>query len=69
MTVEHIETPAEGTPFGVKGIGEGGVVGPAPAIANAVHDAFHGIGNGIEATPMTPPAIRGLLRGPERREA
>ena len=68
ITLEHIETPAEGTPFGVKGIGEGGVVGPAPAIANAVCDALRDAGLRLDATPIGPPAVRALLRVTESRE-
>jgi aerobic carbon-monoxide dehydrogenase large subunit len=68
MTLEHIETPAEGTPFGVKGIGEGGVVGPAPAIANAVRDALDAAGVRMDTTPFGPPAIRRLLREAEGLE-
>lgn len=68
MTLEHIETPAEGTPFGVKGIGEGGVVGPAPAIANAVRDALDAFGVRMNTTPFGPPAIRRLLRKGEGLE-
>jgi len=62
ITVDHVETPAEGTPYGVKGVGEGGVVGPAPAIANAVCDALREWDVWIDTLPMSPAAIRRAIR-------
>jgi carbon-monoxide dehydrogenase large subunit len=62
ITVDHVETPAEGTPYGVKGVGEGGVVGPAPAIANAVCDALREWDAWIDTLPMSPAAIRRAIR-------
>jgi len=38
------------SPLGVKGVGEIGLVGVAPAIANAV---FHATGKRIRSTPIT----------------
>jgi carbon-monoxide dehydrogenase large subunit len=40
ILVEHFESPAPGTAFGAKGAGEAGIIGPAPAIAQAVEDAL-----------------------------
>ena len=39
QTVAFVETPGEIGPFGARGIGEHPVVGVAPAILNAIHDA------------------------------
>lgn len=54
IEVHHIETPTPLTPLGAKGLGEGGAIGPAAAIANAVSNAL-----GVQAreTPLTASAI------------
>jgi len=62
MTLDHFESPAEGTPFGVKGIGEGGIVGPAAAIGNAVSDALSDLGVELHETPFGPASIRRAIR-------
>ena len=40
IRVLHMETPSPHTEFGMKGIGEGGAVGPPAAIVCAVNDAL-----------------------------
>ena len=56
--VEHFQSPAPEMPFGVKGAGEAGVAGPAPAIVAAVEDALRGMGlPEITRTPLTPPTL------------
>jgi carbon-monoxide dehydrogenase large subunit len=62
MTLDHFETPAEGTPLGVKGIGEGGIVGPAAAIGNAVSDALADLGVELTETPFSPVSVRRAIR-------
>ncbi len=42
--LDHMETLAPYTEFGVKGIGEGGAIAPPAAIANAVNDALRPLG-------------------------
>lgn len=54
IEVHHIETPTPLTPLGAKGLGEGGAIGPAAAIANAVSDA---LGVGVLSTPLNTNAI------------
>ena len=49
-----VEIPNVNHPFGVRGIGETGIVPPAPAIANALADA---IGSRLYKTPMNPGRI------------
>ncbi len=49
-----VEIPNVNHPFGVRGIGETGIVPPAPAIANALADA---IGTRLYKTPMNPGRI------------
>jgi aerobic carbon-monoxide dehydrogenase large subunit len=52
--LEHMETLAPYTEFGVKGIGEGGAIAPPAAIANAVNDALKGVGAELLFSPITP---------------
>ncbi|MGH2638635.1 MAG: xanthine dehydrogenase family protein molybdopterin-binding subunit, partial [Rhabdochlamydiaceae bacterium] len=62
MIVKLIETPSRDGPFGAKGVGEIGIVGVAPSIANAINDA---IGVRVSDLPMTAEKIlQGIgLRG------
>ena len=60
--LDHFETPAPETPLGLKGVGEGGTIGPSAVIAAAVNDALHDLGVEITETPLTPNRIRGALR-------
>lgn len=52
--LDHMETPAPYTEFGVKGIGEGGAIAPPAAIGNAVNDALSRFGVELLRCPMTP---------------
>jgi xanthine dehydrogenase molybdenum-binding subunit len=49
-----IDEPDPKGPFGAKGVGEPGMVGIAPAIANAIYDA---IGVRIRDLPITPEKV------------
>jgi carbon-monoxide dehydrogenase large subunit len=53
----HMETPSPYTEFGVKGIGEGGAIGPPAAIAGAINDALRPLGAEVCTSPMTPRRI------------
>ena len=65
MQVLHFESPAPAMPWGAKGAGEAGIIGPAPAIAAAVEDALSGMGIAeITRTPITAPYVLGLLPTP-----
>ena len=44
ITLGHTITPSPTNPLGVKGIGEAGTIGAAPAVINAVVDALSGLG-------------------------
>lgn len=57
VRIEHMETPSPYTEFGVKGIGEGGAIGPPAAIGNAVNDALRGLGAEVCESPITPPRV------------
>lgn len=62
MIVEELGGPAPETPFGVKGAGEAGIIGPPAAIAGAVDNALAPLGvTGIDTTPLTPSVLRGLI--------
>jgi carbon-monoxide dehydrogenase large subunit len=63
IEVHHIQTPSAVTPLGMKGLGEGGAIGPAAAIANAVQNA---IGVPVRETPITPYRIWRLLQQEQR---
>lgn len=52
--LDHMETLAPHTEFGVKGLGEGGAIAPPAAIANAVNDALRPLGVEILECPITP---------------
>ena len=68
MHIEHIQTPSPTLPWGAKGVGEAGIVGPAPAIAAAVEDALAEFGIAqITNTPISPPVVLGLLQDAAKR--
>ncbi len=54
-----VETGEPTGPFGAKGVGECGLVGTAPAIANAIYDA---VGVRIKELPLTPERVLAALR-------
>jgi carbon-monoxide dehydrogenase large subunit len=54
MELIHLELPSPITATGVKGVGEGGTIGAAPAIVNAVSDA---LGVEFNSFPVTPEQI------------
>jgi carbon-monoxide dehydrogenase large subunit len=56
----HVDTPGPG-PGGYKGVGEGGVLGSVPAVANAIADALAPLGVVVNRLPLTPSAIRDLV--------
>jgi carbon-monoxide dehydrogenase large subunit len=57
IRVLHMETPSPHTEFGIKGIGEGGAVGPPAAIVCAVNDALRALGAEVHDLPLTPAGI------------
>jgi carbon-monoxide dehydrogenase large subunit len=50
IEIHHFQSPSDVTPLGIKGLGEGGAIGPAAAIANAVSNA---LGVPVRETPLT----------------
>jgi carbon-monoxide dehydrogenase large subunit len=61
LALEHIVTPNPFTPLGAKGAGETGMLGPPPALCNAVEDALAPLGVKIRQTPLTPDRILDLI--------
>jgi CO/xanthine dehydrogenase Mo-binding subunit len=58
----HVDTPSPLNPPGVKGLGEGGAIGPPAAIANAVEDALIDLGVVVRRGPLSPARVRELIR-------
>ncbi len=66
LELEHLEIPAPGSPNGAKGVGEGGTLAPAAALANAVS---HALGVEINELPLTPERVRSAVdRSPFRSQ-
>jgi carbon-monoxide dehydrogenase large subunit len=61
VRIAHLYTPSPLNPLGIKGLGEGGALAPPAAIANAVEDALRERGVRVDATPITPSRLHGLL--------
>jgi carbon-monoxide dehydrogenase large subunit len=62
IEVHHLATPSSFTIGGIKGVGEGGAVGPMPAIGNAVTDALSPFGISVRSLPLTPDRVVALIR-------
>ena len=62
IELDHIESLSTRNPLGVKGLGEGGAIGPPAAIANAVEDALKGFGVVVRRGPLSPSRVRELIR-------
>ena len=54
-----VEVPNPKHPFGVRGVGEVGIVPPLPAVANAIHDA---VGVRLRKAPMSPVKVLEALK-------
>jgi len=67
LTLGHTVTPSPTNPLGVKGIGEAGTIGAAPAVINAVCDALADLGVRDVPMPASPKnvwaAIQSALNG------
>jgi hypothetical protein len=61
------DAPSPDNPLGLKGAGEGGVVGCGAAIASAIEDAL-GMPGAILALPASPAQIRDLVRHAEEAD-
>ena len=61
LVIEHFESPSPNTPLGIKGAGEGGTVGPAAAIANALAHALAEFAPQVRETPLSPAVVRAMI--------
>ena len=57
IRVDHMRSPSPYTEFGMKGLGEGGAVGPPAAIVSAVNDALRPLNVEVHDLPLTPQRI------------
>jgi carbon-monoxide dehydrogenase large subunit len=62
------ETPSPLNPLGVKGVGEGGTIGPPATLTAAVEDALSPFGVRFNRTPLDPHLILEMLREATRGE-
>lgn len=60
IETQHIVEPAHNL-NGIRGVGEGGTLGPYAAIANAVCDALRPLGVTIDTLPLTPAAVTAAI--------
>lgn len=61
VAIEHFESPSPNTPLGMKGVGEGGTVGPAAAIGNALAQALAEFSPQVRSTPLSPAVVRAMI--------
>ena len=66
IRVLHMQTPSPYTEFGIKGLGEGGAVGPPAAIVSAVNDALRPLQVEVHDLPLTPERILAAIAGAKR---
>ena len=62
FVLDHIENPSTRNPLGVKGLGEGGAIGPPAAIANALEDALRPFGVVVRRGPLSSARVLELIR-------
>ncbi|HLW45815.1 MAG TPA: molybdopterin cofactor-binding domain-containing protein, partial [Acidimicrobiales bacterium] len=66
ITVAHQVFPSEVNPFGIKGCGEGGAVGPPAAVANAIADALRPLDVRVTRVPVHPERLLELIDAARR---
>ncbi|MBI2714485.1 MAG: xanthine dehydrogenase family protein molybdopterin-binding subunit [Rhizobiales bacterium] len=67
IRVLHMQTPSPYTEFGIKGLGEGGAVGPPAAIVSAVNDALRPLNVEVQDLPVTPERILAAIDASPKR--
>jgi carbon-monoxide dehydrogenase large subunit len=58
LLISHVAHPAD-NPLGVRGVGEGGTLGPNAVLAGAIRDA---LGIEVDALPITPASVWAALQ-------
>jgi aerobic carbon-monoxide dehydrogenase large subunit len=61
IRLDEIVCPSPTNQLGVKGLGEGGAVGPPAALANAVEDALRPFGVVVRSGPLSPSRVHDLV--------
>ncbi|HVO89433.1 MAG TPA: molybdopterin cofactor-binding domain-containing protein, partial [Casimicrobiaceae bacterium] len=67
VRILHMQTPSPYTTFGLKGIGEGGAVGPPAAIVSAINDALRPLQVEVHDVPLTPERILRAIQAAKLR--
>ena len=67
IEVDHLATPSPVTEEGIKGMGEGGLIGAPAAVVNAIADALEPFGVSIESTPLRPCDVLELISASSSR--
>jgi carbon-monoxide dehydrogenase large subunit len=63
VEVDHLTTPSPVTEAGIKGMGEGGMIGAPAAVVNAIADALAPFGVEVDRTPLRPCDVLALIAG------
>ena len=63
LKLDQTVTPSPTNPLGVKGIGEAGTIGAAPAVINAIVDALSGLGVSNVPMPASPLNVWKAIHG------
>jgi carbon-monoxide dehydrogenase large subunit len=66
IRVFHMRTPSPYTEFGIKGLGEGGAIGPPAALVSAVNDALRSLNVEVFDLPLTPERILAAIEDAAR---
>ena len=62
IEIHHLCTPSPFTIWGIKGMGEGGAIGPGAVIAAAVEDAIRPLTRAhVRSLPITPERVRNWI--------
>ena len=67
--LDHLESPSPVTPFGVRGVGEAGMIPPAAAVANALCDALSDYGVVLSQLPLTAERVWCAIEQARRQDA
>jgi carbon-monoxide dehydrogenase large subunit len=62
IALGHLDIPSPHTEYGVKGVGEAGIVAVMAVLGNAISDALSPLGVQVTRMPATPGYIRSLIR-------
>jgi len=65
IAIEHMESPTQANPLGVKGAAESGTIGAPGAIVSAIEDALKPLAIVIRDLPVTPARLRALIAAAE----